>query len=362
MYTDYFGLKEEPFSIVPNPHYCYMSEGHHAALTHLLYGIKGKGGFVRLTGQVGTGKTTNCRVLLELAPKDLEIAFVLHPPSTVEDLLATVCDEFGISYLSGITSIKVFVARTHAHLLDVHASGRSAVVIVEEAQNLSTQVLEQIRLLTNLETNDHKLLHIILIGQPELRRMLRQPELRQISQRITVRYHLGPLSKKEISEYVIFRLAAAGAKGSRQLFPARTVKKLYRLSGGVPRVINVICDRALRGAYDEGKNRVDTKMLKAAAREVLDDGYGEQRRWKTYQRIAASLSSRCLYRFCSGLLSAESRAAGGNCGQDSRSRTTGQGRPGERGRNYQRKSHRFYPLRYQGGGLPGALQTMADRV
>ncbi len=288
MYREYFGLKEKPFSIAPNSHYFYMSRGHREALAHLLYGIKGEGGFVLLTGEVGTGKTTVCRVLLEIIPEDLEIAFLLNPPLTVEELLATVCDEFGISYSSDTTSIKLFVARIHAYLLDVHARGRRPILIVEEAQNLSTEVLEQIRLLTNLETNEYKLLQIIMIGQPELRDKLGQPELRQLSQRITARYHLGPLSKEEIPEYVNFRLATAGLKHGRPLFPARTMKKLYRLTGGVPRLINTICDRALLGAYVQGKDLVDTKTLTIAAREVFGDENYQRRRLKIYEGLAAA--------------------------------------------------------------------------
>jgi len=289
MYREYFGLKEKPFSIAPNSHFFYMSQGHREALAHLLYGIKGEGGFVLLTGEVGTGKTTVCRVLLEIIPEDLEIAFLLNPPSTVEELLATVCDEFGISYSSDSTNIKLFVARIHAYLLDVHARGRRPILIVEEAQNLSTEVLEQIRLLTNLETNEYKLLQIIMIGQPELRDKLRQSELRQLSQRITARYHLGPLSKEEIPEYVNFRLATAGLKHRRPLFPARTMKKLYRLTGGVPRLINTICDRALLGAYVQGKDLVDTKTLTIAAREVFGDESYQRRRLKIYEGLAAAL-------------------------------------------------------------------------
>jgi general secretion pathway protein A len=292
MYREYFGLKEKPFSIAPNPHYFYMSEGHREALAHLLYGIRGDGGFVLLTGEVGTGKTTVSRLAIELIPKDLKIAFILNPPSTVEELLAIVCDEFGISYPSDTSGRKSFVTRIHDYLLDVHAGGRRAILIVEEAQNLSTEVLEQIRLLTNLETNEYKLLQIIMIGQPELRDKLAQPELRQLSQRITARYHLGPLSKNEISEYVSFRLSTAGLKHS-QLFPPRTLKKLYRLSGGVPRLINAICDRALLGAYVQKQDRVDVKTLTTAAREVSGDGKYQWRRWRTYQKIAASLLLVC---------------------------------------------------------------------
>jgi general secretion pathway protein A len=258
-------------------------------LAHLLYGIKGEGGFVLLTGEVGTGKTTVCRVLLQLMPQDLEVAFLLNPPLTVEELLATVCDEFGITCPSETTSVKVFVTQIQAFLLDVHARGRRAILVVEEAQNLSTEVLEQIRLLTNLETNEQKLLQIIMIGQPELRDKLGQPELRQLSQRITARYHLGPLSKREIPQYVNFRLSTAGLKRG-QLFPPGTIRKLYRLSGGVPRVINTICDRALLGAYVLGKDQIDTKTLKTAAREVLGDRNGGRRRWTIYQGAAAAFA------------------------------------------------------------------------
>jgi general secretion pathway protein A len=282
MYTEFFGLNEKPFTISPNPHYFYMSDGHREALAHLLYGIKGEGGFVLLTGEVGTGKTTVCRVLLELLPRTLDVAFLLNPPSTVEELLATLCDEFGISYTHGSTSVKIFVGLIQSYLLGLHAKGRRAILIVEEAQNLTTEVLEQIRLLTNLETNEHKLLQIIMIGQPELRDKLNRTDLRQLDQRITARYHLGPLGKKEIASYVTFRLSTAGLRRF-QLFPARVTKKLLRLSAGIPRVINAICDRALLGAYVQGKDRIDIHTLSKAAREVFGDAGYRRRVWKIYR-------------------------------------------------------------------------------
>ncbi len=272
MYEEYFGLKENPFSIASNIHYFYMSAGHREALAHLLYGIKRDGGFVLLTGEVGTGKTTVSRCLFELIPETADVAFILNPTFTLEELLASICDEFGISYPSDTTSVKVLVARINEYLLDVHVRGRRAVLIIDEAQNLSTEVLEQMRLLTNLETNEHKLLQIIMIGQPELRDKLRQPELRQLSQRITARYHLGPLSQKEISEYVNFRLSTAGLKRGHHLFPAPVLKRLFRLTGGVPRLVNTICDRALLGAYVQTKSLIDKKTLATAAREVLGNG------------------------------------------------------------------------------------------
>lgn len=281
MYREYFGLKEKPFSIAPNPHFFYMSGQHREALAHLIYGIKGEGGFVLLTGEVGTGKTTVCRLLLELIPKDLEVAFILNPILTVEELLETVCDEFGIGYPEGNKGIKVLVARIHAYLLDIQSRGRRAVLIIEEAQNLTTEVLEQVRLLTNLETNQHKLLQIIMLGQPELREKLSQPQLRQLSQRITARYHLGPLLKKEVAAYVNYRLTAAGLVRGK-LFPAPTVRKLFRLSKGVPRLINVICDRALLGAYVQGKNLVDKETLTRAAREVSGSGSHQWLRPRIY--------------------------------------------------------------------------------
>ena len=289
MYEEYFGLKENPFSIAPDTHYFYMSDGHREALAHLVYGIERDGGFVLLTGEVGTGKTTVCRCLLERMPETTEVAFILNPKLTVEELLATICDEFGIGYPAGTTSIKVFVALINDYLLDLHARGRRAVLIIEEAQNFTVELLEQIRLLTNLETNERKLLQIIMLGQPEIREMLSQPQLRQLSQRITARYHLGPLSRKEIPAYVHFRLSTAGSERSTHLFPAGLFRKLYRLTGGVPRLINVICDRALLGAYVQGKDRVDVRTLRTAAREVVGNGHRPWPRWKLYQAIGACL-------------------------------------------------------------------------
>jgi general secretion pathway protein A len=267
MYKEYFGLKELPFSIAPDPRYLYMSDQHREALAHLVYGINTEGGFVLLTGEVGTGKTTVCRCLLEQIPENCDIAFILNPKLTVEELLATICDELGIHYPEGNTSIKIFVDTINAFLLDTHARGRKTVLIIEEAQNLSTDLLEQVRLLTNLETNQRKLLQIIMLGQPELRDMLSRPQLRQLAQRITARYHLGPLSKTEVAAYVNHRLSVAGARS--KIFPDSTIGKVYRLSKGIPRLINLLCDRALLGAYVHGQNQVDKTTLSKAAHEVF---------------------------------------------------------------------------------------------
>ncbi len=272
MYRDYFGLNENPFSIAPDPRYLYMSERHREALAHLIYGLQSDGGFVLLTGEVGTGKTTVCRCLLEQRPDTAEVAFVLNPKVTALELLATICDELGIDYPDGASSVKLFVDRINHYLLETFAGGRKTVVIIDEAQNLDPEVLEQIRLLTNLETNQYKLLQIIMLGQPELKEMLARPELRQLAQRITARYHLGPLSRDEVTAYVAHRLSVAGVQ--RRLFPKKVIKRLYRLSGGIPRLINVLCDRALLGTFVQERNSVTLRVLGDAADEVFGQTRG----------------------------------------------------------------------------------------
>lgn len=268
MYQNYFGMIEAPFSIAPDPRYLYMSQRHQEALATLLYGVSSDGGFVLLTGDVGAGKTTICRSLLDQVPENSDVAYIFNPKLTVVELLSTVCDEFGISYPQGTTSIKQFVDAINEYLLDSHAKGRRAVLIIDEAQNLSADVLEQMRLLTNLETNQRKLLQILLIGQPELVEILARQELRQLAQRIIARYHLKPLNKNEVKAYVKYRLEVSGVQ--RQLFPNAVLNKLYRLSGGVPRLINLLCDRALLGAFVQSKDRVDGSTLAQAAREVFN--------------------------------------------------------------------------------------------
>ncbi len=289
MYKDYFGLKEDPFSIAPDPQFLYMSEQHREALAHLIYGTKADSGFVLLTGEVGTGKTTICRCLLGQIPEKSEIAFILNPKLSAAELLATICDEFRIPYPKENDSIKVFIDLINAHLLDLHSQGKQTVLIIDEAQNLSVDVLEQIRLLTNLETDKHKLLQVIMLGQPELNRILERSELRQLAQRITARYHLEPLSKGEIEGYLRHRLAVAGVE--RPLFPIKAVNKLYRLTGGVPRLINLLCDRALLGAYVKGVNVVTPGLLTEAYEEVFgkkSNGRDAPNFWQWL--LAASLS------------------------------------------------------------------------
>ena len=280
MYLSYFGFAEAPFSIAPDPRYLYMTRGHQEALAHLLYGVNGDGGFVLLTGEVGAGKTTVCRCLIEQIPDSCDVAYVFNPKLTVEELLSAVCLELGIACPPGNTSIGVFVDCINAYLLDANARGRHTVLIIDEAQNLSADVLEQMRLLTNLETNQRKLLQIILLGQPELAEILDRPALRQLAQRIVARYHLGALSKSEVAAYVQHRLEVSGIQ--RQLFPQALMGRLYRLSKGVPRIINVLCDRALLGAYTQGKERVDRATLAQAAREVFGQRTARRRTlWRT---------------------------------------------------------------------------------
>ena len=289
MYTSFFGLQEKPFAITPDPRYLYLSERHAEALAHLLYGINEAGGFIQLTGEVGTGKTTVIRSLLEQLPSTAEVALILNPRITPAEFLLTICEELLVHVPeAGRGSTKALMDLLGRHLLETHARGRRVVLIVDEAQNLSTQTLEQVRLLTNLETATTKLLQIILIGQPELRELLDKPELRQLAQRITGRYHLCPLSKEESAGYVKHRMRVAGA--TAEAFTPTALRETHRLSGGIPRVINVICDRALLGAFTQEDHRVGAKLIRQAASEV----YGRPvpapwLKWATAASIAAAL-------------------------------------------------------------------------
>ena len=271
MYTEYFQLKEPPFSITPNPRYLFMSLQHQEALAHLLYGVGVGGGFVLLTGEAGTGKTTLCHCLLEQQPEDVDIAWILNPRLNVVELLSSICDELRIPYPEDTESLKVLVDLLNEYLLSANARGRRTVVMIDEAQNLGFEVLEQIRLLTNLETSRAKLLQIILVGQPELNRVLERQELRQLAQRITARYHLQPLSTSETAEYIHHRIAVSGRHS--RLFSSTSLRKVHRLSGGIPRLINIICDRALLGAYTSDRPKVDMRIVRKAAREVLPTAF-----------------------------------------------------------------------------------------
>jgi general secretion pathway protein A len=287
MYASYFGLKDNPFSITPDPSYLYLSSVHQEALAHLLYGTGENGGFVQLTGEVGTGKTTLIRTLLEQRIDNLDVALCLNPKLTVNEFVASICDELHIEYPRGSTTLKPLIDALNAHLLQTHAQGRRTVLIIDEAQNLSYEVLEQIRLLTNLETHRHKLLRIILVGQPELQRLLERQDLRQLAQRITARYHLVPLSGKDTVAYIKHRLNVGGGRGD--LFNRRALRLAHHLSSGIPRLINIVCDRALLGAYVRGLERVDASTLRHAAQEALQGPHRGRRGFSRLMALPAGL-------------------------------------------------------------------------
>lgn len=281
MYASHFGLTQDPFSIAPDPRFLYMSERHREALAHLLYGVTGSndagaggGGFVLLTGDIGTGKTTVCRCFLEQTPANCHVAYIFNPRLTVAELLRAICDEFHLDVPptgTGEPSAKTFTDTLNTFLLRAHAQGEACVLVIDEAQNLSAEVLEQLRLLTNLETNERKLLQIVLIGQPELRDMLGQPELEQLSQRVVARYHLGPLTADETRQYIGHRLTVAGHHGPLP-FDARALARIHQLTRGVPRRINLLCGRALLGAWAQERTLVDRTTVDQAASEVFGTG------------------------------------------------------------------------------------------
>src|SRR3984885_2691723 len=268
MYLSFFGIAEKPFAITPDPRYLYLSARHADALAHLVYGIDEAGGFIQLTGEVGTGKTTTIRSLLARAPKNAEIALILNPRLSPGEFLLALCEELGLGADdSSLVNTKELVDLLNRYLLRAHAQGRRVVLIVDEAQNLDPEVLEQIRLLTNLETETQKLLQIILIGQPELRRLLAREDLRQIAQRVTGRYHLDPLTRSETAAYVRHRLRVAGS--TTDIFTRAALREIFRISGGVPRVINILCDRAMLGAYTQELHQVPASLVRRAGAEVF---------------------------------------------------------------------------------------------
>jgi len=267
MYQAFFGLNEPPFSITPDPRYLFPSARHAEALAHLVYGVSEAGGFIQLTGEVGTGKTTLVRSLLAREPNGVEIALILNPRVTVPEFLLTICEELRIEMPEAARgSVKSLVDALTAHLLAAHAAGRRVAVLIDEAHLLERDVLEQVRLLTNLETPTRKLLQVILIGQPELRELLARDDMRQVAQRITGRHHLEPLSRDETVAYVRHRLRVAGA--TREIFTPAALRELHRQGGGLPRLVNVIADRALLGAFARDRHEVSPALVRAAAAEV----------------------------------------------------------------------------------------------
>jgi len=271
MYMRFFGLKQQPFSLAPDPRYLYMSKRHREALAHLLYGVGGGGGFVLLSGEIGAGKTTVCRCFLEQIPKRCNVAYIFNPKLTVMELLKTICDEFHIPLPDAdapTPTVKTYVDALNGFLLQTHAVGQNNVLIIDEAQMLSAEVLEQLRLLTNLETNERKLLQIVLIGQPELRTMLERPELEQLAQRVIARFHLNALSAKETEHYIRHRLSVAGMTRAIP-FDRAALLRVHEIARGVPRRINLLCDRVMLGAYAHGRHSIDVMMIEKAAREVF---------------------------------------------------------------------------------------------
>lgn len=294
MYLSYFGLSDNPFSIAPNPDYLYMSPRHKEALAHLVFGLRESGGFVMLTGEVGTGKTTVSRKLMQQLPQNTQVAMILNPTLSALELLGTICDELGIEYKRKHASLKYFTDQILAKLANNHEHGVNTVLIIDEAQHLLPEVLEQLRLLTNLETNREKLLKVVLIGQPELQQLLKRNELRQLAQRITARYHLLPLSSSEVGLYIGHRLGVAN--GDISVFSKATIRAAFDITGGIPRVINLLCDRALTLTFTKQMPVVPQHIFIAAAQQILGEDVVQQRQGKrwTYTLMALFLGAAAL--------------------------------------------------------------------
>jgi general secretion pathway protein A len=265
VYESFYGLREKPFNLTPDPRFLYLSKKHKEAFAHLLYGIRNRSGFVEITGEIGTGKTTICRTLLDQAEPEVEIAFIFNPYLSATELLRAINEDFGIK--SSAVTKKELIDELNAHLLERRKQGKNCVLLIDEAQNLSTPVLEQIRLLSNLETDTEKLLQIILVAQPELQEMLSSPELRQLNQRITARYHLKPLDYNEMIQYIWHRITKAGGRGKIR-FASRALREIYKYSRGTPRLINAVCDRALLIGYTRETKRIDHAIIKRTIREI----------------------------------------------------------------------------------------------
>lgn len=277
MYTNFFGLSDIPFSIAPNPDYLFMSDRHREALAHLTHGLGDTGGFVLLTGEVGTGKTTISRCLLEQLPDNTQVAFILNPTLSCLELLATICDELKVRYKKTGATLKYLTDKIQEKLLANQKNDVNTILIIDEAQHLQPEVLEQLRLLTNLETNTKKLLQVILIGQPELQQLLQRRDLRQLAQRITARYHLLPLTPFEVSQYISHRLSVADCH--RSLFNKSAIKTIHKVSSGIPRIINLLCDRALTLAFGDNQSVVGRTTVIQAAEQALGPEYQYQPWW-----------------------------------------------------------------------------------
>ena len=287
MYEAFYGLEEKPFNLTPDPRYLYLSEKHKEAFAHLLFGIKNRMGFIMVSGEIGTGKTTICRSLLNQLDPDTEVAFVFNPCLSPKELLRHINEDFGFETRG--ETVRQLVGELNLYLLDRNARGRNCVLVIDEAQNLTPAVLEQIRLLSNLETETQKLLQIVLIGQPELAEHLHLPELRQLNQRITARYHLKPLDPAETSQYIEHRLHQAGGRG-KVFFSRRAKREVFRVSKGTPRVINAVCDRALLIGYTSEERDITPAIIKRAAKEIRGDAIKRARPsvWAVVKRFLPS--------------------------------------------------------------------------
>jgi len=287
MYTSYFGLEEKPFSIAPNPDYLFMSDRHREALNHLTYGLGDTGGFVLLTGEVGTGKTTISRRLMETLPENTQAAFILNPTLSCQELLATLCDELSIRYRKTGATLKTLTDKIQEKLLKNHSENINTLLIIDEAQHLQPEVLEQLRLLTNLETNTKKLLQVILIGQPELQQLLQRRDLRQLAQRITARYHLLPLNRQEVAQYLKHRLSVA--KCFRNIFDKSAINAIHKTCKGIPRLMNLLAERSLMNAYNSNNAVVNRKIVLQAAHDALGDEFQVIPWWQNPWLKAGSL-------------------------------------------------------------------------
>lgn len=265
MYQDFFGFREKPFNLTPDPKYLYLSDRHTEAFAHLEFGRQERGGFIVITGEVGTGKTTLARYFLSRLDDRTATAFVLYPALTAAELLRSTLEDLHIPVTGD--SLKDHVDALHRFLLSARAEGREVVLLIDEAQDLSAEVLEQVRLISNLETDTDKLIQIVLMGQSELQELLARRDLRQLAQRVTARYHLSPLNRAETEGYIRHRLVVAGGEG-KVTFTSGALAAVHRRSGGVPRLVNLICDRSLLAAYVAGERVVDAAMVRRAAREV----------------------------------------------------------------------------------------------
>lgn len=266
MYHTYFGFRERPFQLVPNPDYLYLSKHHEEALAHLKYAITHGEGFAEITGEVGTGKTTLCRVFLESLTEETEVAYIFNPNLTSLELIKAINDEFEID--SKKETAKELIDTLNQFLLKKRADKKNIVLLIDEAQNLSRDVLEQLRILSNLETSSQKLMQIILVGQPELDIILNSHEMRQLAQRISIRCHLFPLDLKETCDYIRHRVLVASEKKSDVVISQSALKKIHHYSGGIPRLINILCDRAFLFAYVAQKKTISGAIVHKAVQEL----------------------------------------------------------------------------------------------